>query len=552
MSSETEDNVPDGDGASTNGKKTPKKKDKEKDTTPSTTTLLHHPKQSASSQDQPKDTRKFAPRQIFFGNPNANNNSPPNSNNTQKAPSSELEPVPIVVPYIASADPKQESNEQVATAQLTLVKSLLKTHFHNGDYAVRNLKHCMQILVSNQNTHNETTALLAEKNIQFYSYSNTTVKQDKFVLYGLNNEDIGDIIQDLKEYGIIPVDIKKMRINTPKYTEQNNFIIYFDSDDRVTLTTLNKIRYICNTVISWAHYRQPKERSARQCKNCFRFNHDAATCKMATTCMMCAKHHATDDCPLVMRKKQLGAKSIPSFRLKCANCHGEHTAIFANCPRRISFIHKRTSVPSQQNPRKWHMDAPPPTTNPWKTQDITTQPRGPRVARIPQQHGRARSLSPPHIASTLENRQTPSLPPAIRHTASANVRVPRQTHRQNNYPIQTAAGKKNIDQQPLPQKHPLHTADKIVANSITHNSNYCTNHNNIKPKTNLGQCNIDINANPLSSITSTSSDTLFTPTELVSVFQEMMRSLQKCTTRADQLQALMEITLKYLKPQCPD
>jgi len=64
-----------------------------------------------------------------------------------------------------------------------------------------------------------------------------------------------------------------------------------------------------------------------RCFNCQTFGHHAATCRQTTpTCPICAGGHAYDKCP--------GKKGKP----KCANCGGEHSAAFRQCPK---FLHSQ-------------------------------------------------------------------------------------------------------------------------------------------------------------------------------------------------------------------
>ena len=138
-------------------------------------------------------------------------------------------------------------------------------------------------------------------------------------MYGLSEDDIDSIKDCLTEYGLEPAEVKPMRLKTPRRDALINYLVYFDPAIGVSLTMLKEVKYVCSTVVSWAHYRQPQTNCV-QCRNCFRYNHTAESCHMKPVCMFCAQEHASVDCPLLERKKSTNKDSIPECLLKCCNC----------------------------------------------------------------------------------------------------------------------------------------------------------------------------------------------------------------------------------------
>ena len=122
-------------------------------------------------------------------------------------------------------------------------------------------------------------------------------------MYGLNaDENTINIEQDLREYGLQPLEIKLMQLHQPKFEGHANFIITFDSADHITLRMLQSVKYVCHSVVRWNHYSPPKK-DTLQCKNCTRIGHLTHGCHMDPVCMFCAKKHLYTACPLIKQKE---------------------------------------------------------------------------------------------------------------------------------------------------------------------------------------------------------------------------------------------------------
>lgn len=90
-----------------------------------------------------------------------------------------------------------------------------------------------------------------------------------------------------------------------------------------------------------------------------------------------------------------------------------------------------------------------------------------------------------------------------------------------------------IDDNNEQTRHESHTKD-IVLNSITsiqNNSHKTSQHRH--PQSNFTQA-------------TNSDDVLFSPQELSKIFQEMVNKVSKCKDKNEQLNALMNIALKYM------
>ena len=240
-------------------------------------------------------------------------------------------PPPIIVPHTTADHP--------TPLKITLTKAL-----PNAAFVVKNRNFVTQILANDFKVYPLILRELEKQKIEYYEYPIPEKKIRKYVLYGLNSSETSDeITTDLKKYGLQPEEVKPMNLNRPKFVGHSNFIVSFDTADRVTLKMLEGVKYICHSVVRWAHYTPPRS-DIVQCKNCTRIGHRAHGCHLKTVCMFCAKNHIYTKCPLIKQKEQLGLDRIPVFLTKCGLCSAQHTAFSMDCPRKLAHINKKSST----------------------------------------------------------------------------------------------------------------------------------------------------------------------------------------------------------------
>lgn len=436
----------------------------------------------ATTTEPEERTSRFAIRKVVF--------SKPKEANKQDA-DNETPPPPIIVPTVGENKP---------------AKQVLLTKIKQGDFIIKNLRNATQIWANNTATHSQIKALLTENQINYYSYSNDGPKLRKYVLYGLNSENIGDIKSDLHDYGLMPVDIKPMTIRKPRYDDHNNYLVYFDYEDKITLPMLQQAKYVCSTRISWAHYRAPADKCI-QCQNCFKYNHNAKDCHLKPVCYLCAESHTAETCPLTKEKLAMKLSRIPEDRLKCINCNDHHTAVFKLCPSRVAYINKKkpktTNNDNNQQPEQLYTPAPAPTVNVWNMDRQTPIPRATHYQPM-----KSNRLQVP-----ADNRRMTETTTPTNHSQQTR-RQPNNNYRQppKRSTIQTAA--------------PFKTADTIQP--IYNKAEYTNN------------INLPYSDNP------TKVNQIFSPQELMAIFQEMLGTISACRTKQDQLNALMTLTMKYL------
>lgn len=411
-----------------------------------------------------------------------------------------------------------------------------------GDKLVFNqLGQCTQVRTNDFETFELIKADLEKHHDRFYHYPLNGPQLSKFVLYQLINVEVGDIIEDLQQYGLEPVEVQTMKINKPRYEGHTNYLVSFDRNDHVTMSTLQKVRYIQHSVVKWRHYRQAPEH-VLQCRNCFRFGHGTSGCFMECRCMICAKNHKTDNCPLIAKKRRLGLAEIPDIYLKCCNCGGNHTAAYAHCSSRINFIAKRKKnkdPEKQQQQQVNFVPATAPHTNVWNESDFPDiRPRrAPRAATIEARKPlvRSQSLSPRRVTIHQQIHQQHY---AKRASPNKIIRKKNNTpraHRPTKQPQQTP----RIPVYNNPHYQRLQFKNKPISkNSITEQIN---NRNEIKTSSHLEKTPI----NPNCLFTCSTDGDLFTADEAMDIFRDMLRGIRSCRSKEDQLNTLMKIAFKY-------
>lgn len=463
----------------------------------------------ATTKGSEERTSRFAIRKIIFK---------PKDVEAAQTNATTTPPPPIIVPHNGGKNHSKPvstvDNTPKETATPVLLKAILNKEMNRGNYLIRNLNNATQIRATNIQTHKKIMELLTANKIQHYSYVNDGPRFKKFVLYGLNAEDIGDIKSDLCDYGLNPVDIKPMTIRKPRYHDHNNYIVYFDYDEKVTLQKIQQAKYICNTLVTWNHYKNPTNQCI-QCQNCFRYNHNARECNMNAVCYLCAEDHKAETCPLMKQKQEVKADCIPQDCLKCVNCDGQHTAVFMNCPMRIKHLDKRRKNPeapdqTAQQPKVSFIAADTPKQNYWEQNN--------------RQHSNQHE---PNNGKPYQQKQmtgpTPTRPGEREYYHSQRTPRSARTHTPNRRQSRSTADHQMRDKQ-------QHYSHQSGADSI----------NEFKQKPIFVATN-----NSFLSTLSQSNDT-FTPTELAEIFQEMLGSISHCRNKVDQLNALMNLAIKYM------
>jgi hypothetical protein len=143
-------------------------------------------------------------------------------------------------------------------------KSFLLQQFHGGTV----------VKITTMDEYDAFLKRCTERHVPFFTHQVDARKPTRIVLLGLPDMPVNGIQEALAECGIIPDDIKPMKIRSKKFLEQNNFIHYFA---RGTMTTgkLRDIKAINNVIVRGAFY-DAKRHGTTQCRRCQEWGHGSS------------------------------------------------------------------------------------------------------------------------------------------------------------------------------------------------------------------------------------------------------------------------------------
>lgn len=209
--------------------------------------------------------------------------------------------------------------------------------------------HKTRIMVNGDENHSKVTTYLADVlKANFFIYTPREQKPKNFLIKNILDssyepQDIVDSINDLKlEINIISIK----RFETSKSKKENRqlniWLIQVDPNSK-DLKKFQSIKFLLNTVIS---IETLKPSGPIQCKNCQRFHHTAANCRMPYRCLKCTLNHKFGECSLITKENDLD-------KIQCVNCmQFGHPSNYRGCPKakeilgRISIRKSDTSNPN--------------------------------------------------------------------------------------------------------------------------------------------------------------------------------------------------------------
>ncbi len=255
-------------------------------------------------------------------------------------------------PPIQPAATQQQKRDRVPTITIKWETSRVRTemklsNLKQDSFLLQQIRGGTVVKITTIAVYEAFLKRCVERQIPHFTHQVDAKKPTRIVLLGLPNTPVEEIREELAKQGVVPEDIKPMRIRNSKFLEHNNFILYFKKGT-MTTAKLRDIKAINSIIVRWAYY-DAKRHGPTQCRRCQEWGHGSSHCHLSPACVKCAGDHETSACTFAGK----GAK-VPVENLKCANCKQAHTANYGGCPTRMEFIASR---PQKKQPQPNHRQA---------------------------------------------------------------------------------------------------------------------------------------------------------------------------------------------------
>jgi hypothetical protein len=177
---------------------------------------------------------------------------------------------------------------------------------------------------------NAVVERLRKCNKDFFTHELPELRKVRFVLFGVPDLDIQYIMDDLKDKGVVPDEIRKMKLKERRYDEEANYILYF-TRGTTDINQLKKVKSVCHAICRWGTYNNDKK-SPIQCHRCQQLGHGQRNCNRPYRCVICSEFHPSTECPL-----KVDDNPVNQTALKCVNCKGNHTSSFLACEKKLEL-----------------------------------------------------------------------------------------------------------------------------------------------------------------------------------------------------------------------
>uniref|UniRef100_A0ABD2WBG9 Gag-like protein n=1 Tax=Trichogramma kaykai TaxID=54128 RepID=A0ABD2WBG9_9HYME len=182
------------------------------------------------------------------------------------------------------------------------------------------------ILTDSLDQFNNTTKLLKDVGIEFFTYTPKCCKPKSIVLKGLHSE----VSEEEIKACILSWDLQNVKLTSLKKMSKNLWLIQVTADSNIRELTRNKC--VLHQVVSWENLRK---NSVPQCRNCQRFEHIASNCNLEFRCVKCTQKHERGKCLV---------GTSPEHKVQCVLCGKEgHPASYKGCEMHIKAQEKYKS-----------------------------------------------------------------------------------------------------------------------------------------------------------------------------------------------------------------
>lgn len=194
-----------------------------------------------------------------------------------------------------------------------------------------------KITVPSANHYKAVEELLKRESVEYFTHDKEAEKPLKVILRGLDDMDVKLLEEELKEAGLKPQNIHKIkRHNVNRRYRDQLYLIHLPKGS-TTIKELQSIHALFLHSVEWERYK-PVHREVTQCANCLGFGHGGKNCHLKSRCSGCGGNHATSDC------------AVEDAPAKCVNCDQDHSSKSRACPKRAEYIQFRKQA-NQRNRR---------------------------------------------------------------------------------------------------------------------------------------------------------------------------------------------------------
>lgn len=206
-------------------------------------------------------------------------------------------------------------NIKLLAEKLPLTSGFLLKHTHTN----------VQILTKNSKDKSTVVSSLKAINASFFSYTETSERDQIFVLKGHYYTEPEELLNKLKANNIPAIKVSHLGTNT----RNPLFLVQFKRDEIQLSTLTYQHKVIDNLMVKWEKFKKSQTR-VTQCKNCQDYGHGARQCGKLYRCVKCVLNHAPGEC----------SRTTRDGNPTCINCQGDHAANSKVCKFYKEYLHK--------------------------------------------------------------------------------------------------------------------------------------------------------------------------------------------------------------------
>jgi len=222
---------------------------------------------------------------------------------------------------------------------IVFIKELTKA-LGKHEFSCKSRTQDIMLRTESPNGYRLAVQYLRKMNAQFHTFQLKEEKPLRVVIRNLHSSTPTEIIKE--ELEALDFNVKTVTPVLHPITKDKLHLFFVDLEPTKRSQDIYDLKNLLRTIIK---VEEPhKKRELIQCKRCQNFGHSKGYCNYTPTCVKCAEHHLTSDCPK--------SRDTPA---KCALCNGQHPASYKGCN-----IYKELRKRTHRHPNQPQKVPPPP------------------------------------------------------------------------------------------------------------------------------------------------------------------------------------------------